>query len=109
MEKSFFWAFFMIALVVGTALGFSVNNLVITGKLNQGWRIFDSDNGVNVEIQGFCQATNGNFVDSCLNEDTLIEYQLNFNNQCSQVHINCEILGYEGCENGICYNYLASD
>ena len=111
MEKSFFWAFFIIALVVGISLGFSVNNTVITGMLGQDLpfeilRVWDSDGGVNVEVQGFCRGADGEtFIDVCLNEDTLIEYQLNFNNLCSPVYFNCPQGGYaNGCQFGSCIN-----
>ena len=106
MEKSYFLAFFIIALIAGLSLGFSINNTVITGKLTQGWRIFrsfDSDNGLNPEIQGFCQDVSDGYVDTCMNDMTLIEYMYNEQVGCYPVYYNCGQAGYDGCRNGACY------
>ena len=104
MEKSFFWAFFIIALVTGLSLGFSVNNTISGQAFNQG--AWDSDGGVNVEVQGFCRGIDGKtFIDVCLDETTLVEYQKNFNNFCSPVIFNCGQAGYvNGCQFGSCVN-----
>jgi hypothetical protein len=105
MEQSFFWVFLIIALVAGLSLGFSVNNAVITGQASssRNWRIFDSDNGLNPEIQGFCQDINDGYIDTCMDDMTLIEYMYNEQIGCYPVHYNCGQAGYEGCREGACF------
>lgn len=106
MEKNYFLAFFIIALVAGLSLGLSLHDN-ITGKASSpiSSHTFDSDDGLNVDIQGFCQDFTGGYVDYCLETASgtiLMEYMYNEAQGCFVVPFDCRKAGYEGCNNGQC-------
>ena len=59
-----------------------------------------------MEVQGFCEGIDGEtFIDVCLNENTLIEYQVSYTGLCTPVIFNCAQGGYvNGCQFGSCVN-----
>jgi len=121
MNEKYFWAFLILALVVGAAIGIAYTNLRITGyavsdtsQTNPWWNPFsettvfsDTDNGVKISAQGTCTGANGEFSDVCIDSTILREYYIAGEN-CLSMNYNCKALGYEGCSNGFCVSGLGN-
>ena len=122
MDEKFFWAFLILALIIGAAIGISYTNLKITGRAvsdtstmsqaNPWWNPFskatttvfsDTDNGVQISTQGTCTGNNGQFSDVCIDNTILREYYIAGGN-CLSVDYDCQALGFDSCSNGACVN-----
>ena len=99
MENNAKWAFFMIALVAGVALGLSVNNLAVTGqfaRITHG----DSDGGNDPFEAGVCMSKFGDISTDFSSGKFLYEFAF-IEGVCRESIYDCTAFGME-CVDGKC-------
>ncbi|MCX8193906.1 MAG: hypothetical protein N3G19_00895, partial [Candidatus Pacearchaeota archaeon] len=81
MENNAFWAFIVIAFIVGLALGIAIygSPIGLTGKamitpLIPGINCNDTDGGINLALKGSCIDPYGTKTDVCSSPVNLVEY-----------------------------------
>jgi hypothetical protein len=106
MNKNAFWAFFVIALVIGFALGTMFSgNINITGRAIPAFNEFfgETDDRIDYVTAGSCTDGTGTFQDFCANAGTVMEYVFNeYNQKCSAHAFSCVLGGFRRCEAGAC-------
>jgi len=102
-KKNYFWAFFVIALVIGSLFGLIISSN-LTGYTTSSTALVDSDNGKNYELAGVCIDSKGNqFADKCLSTKSLGEWYIHPTlKRCVLINYNCKLGGFAGCINGEC-------
>jgi hypothetical protein len=99
MEKNFFWAFFIIALIAGISLGFSVNNTIMTGQASR-MTHGDSDGGIDPYEMGQCMDKFGNIKTDFCSGNFLHEFAF-IEGECKEKLYDCTAYDMV-CLNGYC-------
>lgn len=105
MDNNAFWAFFVVALIAGFAVGMFFSGPGITGFATTpvSVAIGETDDGLDYTTPGSCTDASGTYVDKCINAGTVGEYVFNeANGVCSMVAYSCILGGFYKCSNGAC-------
>ncbi len=134
MEQHYFWAFFVIALLVGAGFAFAyvsyMNTAALTGYVSFWQRIFgikktlppkdhvmpwpptlttgycsDSDGGINYYVRGTVVSSSGNFTDYCTGTPQSSTANIVVEYYCYNNSV--KVINYTcpyGCSNGACIN-----
>lgn len=103
MNNNAFWAFFVVAIIAGFAIGMFFLGPGITGFASfPGTNVFgETDSGLDYTVAGTCTDAEGTHQDYCGSSGVVFEYT--FNGQfCSAVAYNCVLGGFRKCEAGAC-------